>query len=149
MHKLLEIDALAPASSITAQGVHRGEALPPTPACADEDSCAANDPELARINEGLQAITDDCWKRALKTTYQTMFTGNVSKMHHNPAKAQEAMWEVLGPILNENAMGYVAEKLEKLSTDEKKVCWDVLQKITAHEHNTRTYKDTTYNSQHV
>jgi len=116
---------------------------------AHEQDFDAEDPELNRLNEGLQAITDDAWKRALKTTYQTHFTGNVSKMCHNPDKAQEVVWEVLGPILNENATSHVAERLESLNTEDKKLCWDILQKVTAHEHNTRTYKDTTYNSQHV
>lgn len=64
---------------------------------------------------------------------------------HDSGKVQELVWRILGPILNDSAMLYVADKLETLPGEEKQLCWEILQKVAAHENNCRTYKDTTYN----
>lgn len=101
VHELLDIDAAADPSSITDAGVH-------VPAAAKTverpDDGSVHDPELERLDQGLQAITREFWKKNLKTS---------------------------------------------LGDADKQLCWDILQKVVAADRNTRTYKDTTYNTAHA
>merc|ERR1712159_869882 len=111
VHTLLNIDPVAPADSITNLGVH--SVVPPkTP--QQEDDGTVQDPELDRLNQGLQAITEDFWKRNLKTSYQTQFQGKTNKLENNPDKVKDVAFEVLGGILNVDALDYVANKLNML-----------------------------------
>merc|ERR1711968_217280 len=107
------------------------------------------DPELERLNQGLQAINQDFWRRSLKTTYQEQFPEPVKEESHEAGRGQEIVWQVLGSILNDKAMGYVAERLDSLSSNDKKTCWDILQKVAAHENNTHANKETTYDRMFV
>merc|ERR1711988_1152426 len=100
MHELLGIEAAAPAESITDAGVFR-LAPPRTPQQEDGEIV---DPELQKLNEGLQAITEDFWKRNLKTSYNTQFTGPTNNQDQDAGKVGEVVWQVLGSILNDGAM---------------------------------------------
>jgi len=146
MHDLLNIDSVPAPESITDAGVHR--VAPPSSARGQE--LVHSDPELQKLNQGLQAINDDCYKRNLKTSYQDHFpAGAATNQEQDPTQAQERVWQLLSSILNDNATEYVANTLESLAPDNKKVCMEILQKVAAHENNCRTYKDTTYNKTFV
>jgi len=149
MHSLLCIQATANPNNITEAGVHVHE-RPVTPAeVVDEEAkLTGADPELRRLNEGLQAIQEDIYLNNLKSMNSIFYPpkdGVVAEGFQAGQKQEELLWTLVGSIINDEAAPYVAARLRGLSVDEKKTCWSILQKVAAAENNHKTYTDTSYN----
>eukprot|EP00658_Telonema_sp_P-2_P030061 TRINITY_DN22770_c0_g2_i2.p1 TRINITY_DN22770_c0_g2~~TRINITY_DN22770_c0_g2_i2.p1 ORF type:complete len:412 (+),score=81.72 TRINITY_DN22770_c0_g2_i2:237-1472(+) len=137
--------------SIETAGGHQPSvavAFAPAPEAQSEGEA---DPALEELNAGLNAITMQCWRDNLRTTYQDQFThgGPVMQIADNRTRTKHKVWELLGTIVNDEALEYVTDQLQALPSNDASLVWKTLQKLAANEVVIREPKESTTSATHT
>jgi len=146
VHELLGIE-----SSAAVGATPSGPAIAKQPASASrnsQNSKSAPDPEIERLNVQLTAIKDERWRSDLRTTNQDHFSHSVPPATRPDAKTKEKVWQLLGRIVNDNAVDYLSSRINQLQSTHADLVWDVFQKLAANEEVVAGGRDTTTGTAH-
>lgn len=99
---------------------------------------------LENLNAGLNGITMQCWRDNLRTTYQDTFTHGAETMKpkEDMLRTKEKVWQLIGNIVNDDAIDYVSHRIAGLGSGDADLVWDTLQKLAANEEVLRDTKET-------